>query len=45
MMLCTNRQQYQGVSAPEHRGEQHFDPAAKYHVSANVPYFRYYLAK
>ncbi len=26
------------------RTEEDFDPAAKYHVSANVPYTRYFLA-
>ncbi|HSS44944.1 MAG TPA: M2 family metallopeptidase, partial [Thermoanaerobaculia bacterium] len=26
------------------RTEQDFDPAAKYHVAANVPYTRYFLA-
>jgi peptidyl-dipeptidase A len=26
------------------RSEQDFDPGAKYHVAANVPYMRYFLA-
>jgi len=39
------REQYQGVSAPLPRNEQDFDPAAKYHVAANVPYMRYFLAR
>ncbi len=38
------RQKYQGVAAPVPRSEQDFDPAAKYHVAANVPYMRYFLA-
>lgn len=35
---------YQGVVAPQPRSERDFDPAAKYHVAANVPYSRYFLA-
>jgi peptidyl-dipeptidase A len=35
---------YQGVSPPVERTEQDFDPGAKYHVSANTPYARYFLA-
>jgi peptidyl-dipeptidase A len=27
------------------RGEQFFDPGAKYHVPANTPYSRYFLAQ
>jgi len=38
------RQKYQGVVAPVPRSEGDFDPAAKYHVAANVPYMRYFLA-
>ncbi len=38
------RQKYQGVSAPMARSEQDFDPGAKYHVPANTPYMRYFLA-
>jgi peptidyl-dipeptidase A len=38
------RNKYQGVAAPVARGEQDFDPGAKYHVAANVPYTRYFLA-
>ncbi len=38
------RQKYQGVSAPTMRGEQFFDPGAKYHVPNNTPYARYFLA-
>lgn len=38
------RQKYQGVAAPAARDAQAFDPGAKYHVPANVPYTRYFLA-
>jgi peptidyl-dipeptidase A len=38
------REKYQGVSAPAPRSEADFDPGAKYHVAANVPYSRYFLA-
>jgi peptidyl-dipeptidase A len=38
------RQRYQGVRAPSARGEEFFDPGAKYHVPANTPYARYFLA-
>jgi peptidyl-dipeptidase A len=27
------------------RGEEYFDPGAKYHIPGNTPYTRYYLAK
>lgn len=35
---------YQGIAPPVARGEEFFDPGAKYHVPANVPYTRYFLA-
>jgi peptidyl-dipeptidase A len=38
------RRKYQGIDAPVARSEADFDPAAKYHVAANVPYARYFLA-
>ena len=38
------RRKYQGVEAPVERTESDFDPGAKYHVPANVPYTRYFLA-
>ena len=38
------REQYQGVRPASPRGEQFFDPGAKYHVPANTPYARYFLA-
>jgi peptidyl-dipeptidase A len=34
----------QGVAPPVPRSEADFDPGAKYHVPANVPYTRYFLA-
>jgi len=38
------REKYQGVAPPVPRSEQDFDPGAKYHVPANTPYARYFLA-
>jgi peptidyl-dipeptidase A len=38
------REKYQGVMAPVTRDADAFDPGAKYHVPANVPYTRYFLA-
>jgi peptidyl-dipeptidase A len=38
------RRKYQGVDAPVSRSEKDFDPGAKYHIPANVPYTRYFLA-
>jgi peptidyl-dipeptidase A len=38
------RRKYQGVAPPGDRGEELFDPGAKYHVPANVPYTRYFLS-
>ena len=38
------RKRYQGVAPTVARSESDFDPAAKYHVAANVPYTRYFLA-
>src|SRR5690606_27470856 len=35
---------YQGVAPVEPRGEEFFDPGAKYHVPGNTPYTRYFLA-
>ena len=39
------RAKYQGVTPPVERTEADFDPGAKYHVPANVPYTRYFLAR
>ena len=38
------REQYQGIRPPLPRSEDDFDPGAKYHVPANTPYTRYFLA-
>jgi len=38
------RRKYQGIAPPVERTEADFDPGAKYHVAANVPYTRYFLA-
>ena len=38
------RTQYQGITPPAARPADAFDPGAKYHVPANVPYTRYFLA-
>jgi peptidyl-dipeptidase A len=39
------RRKYQGVAPPVGRTAEDFDPGAKYHVPANVPYTRYFLAR
>ncbi len=38
------RLKYQGIAPPSERGEEFFDPGAKYHVPGNTPYMRYFLA-
>ncbi len=38
------KRRYQGIVPPVVRTEENFDPGAKYHVPANVPYVRYFLA-
>ncbi|XP_047493247.1 LOW QUALITY PROTEIN: angiotensin-converting enzyme-like [Penaeus chinensis] len=38
------RVNYQGVSAPLLRDEDDFDPGAKFHIPANVPYVRYFVS-
>jgi peptidyl-dipeptidase A len=38
------RLKYQGIAPPSARGEEFFDPGAKYHVPANYSYTRYFLA-
>jgi len=38
------RLKYQGVAPPSPRGEEFFDPGAKYHVPANYSYTRYFIA-
>jgi peptidyl-dipeptidase A len=39
------RTKYQGIAPDAPRTEQSFDPGAKYHIPANVPYARYFLAR
>ena len=39
------RLQYQGIVPPVERDETKFDPGAKYHIPAQVPYTRYFLAR
>ena len=39
------REKYQGVAPPVERSEADFDPGAKYHIPANTPYARYFLAR
>ena len=39
------RLKYQGIVPPVPRDETRFDPGAKYHVAASVPYARYFLAR
>jgi peptidyl-dipeptidase A len=39
------RLQYQGIKPPVARDETRFDPGAKYHIPAAVPYTRYFLAR
>ena len=38
------RTKYQGILPPVNRSEADFDPGAKYHIPANTPYSRYFLA-
>ncbi len=38
------RNHYQGVKSPVAISEDNFDPGAKYHIPAGVPYTRYFLA-
>jgi peptidyl-dipeptidase A len=39
------RRRYQGVAPAVARSDKDFDPGAKYHVPANTPYTRYFLAR
>ncbi|MEQ1541611.1 MAG: M2 family metallopeptidase [Novosphingobium sp.] len=39
------RLKYQGIVPPAPRGADAFDPGAKYHIPAVVPYTRYFLAR
>jgi peptidyl-dipeptidase A len=38
------RTKYQGIEPAVERSEADFDPGAKYHIPANTPYSRYFLA-
>ncbi|TRY62716.1 hypothetical protein TCAL_12900 [Tigriopus californicus] len=38
------REKYQGINPPVMRSEEDFDAGAKYHVAADVPYTRYFVA-
>ena len=38
------RERYQGVRPVSARGDEFFDPGAKYHIPGNTPYARYFLA-
>ena len=38
------RREYEGVAPPAGRTEADFDPGAKFHIPANVPYVRYFLS-
>jgi len=39
------REEYQGIVPPVERPADAFDPGAKYHIPANTPYMRYFLAR
>jgi peptidyl-dipeptidase A len=39
------RREYQGIVPPAERPADAFDPGAKYHIPAVVPYTRYFLAR
>src|SRR5438045_3359318 len=39
------RATYQGISRPSEATPEDFDPGAKFHVPANTPYTRYFLAR
>eukprot|EP00064_Thunnus_orientalis_P006861 superscaffoldBa00000734_g6880 len=38
------RMKYQGLCPPVSRTEDDFDPGAKFHIPANVPYVRYFVS-
>ncbi|XP_051968866.1 angiotensin-converting enzyme-like isoform X2 [Xyrauchen texanus] len=38
------RMKYQGLCPPVPRTEEDFDPGAKFHIPANVPYVRYFVS-
>jgi len=39
------KEEYQGIVPPVDRPADAFDPGAKYHIPANTPYMRYFLAR
>jgi len=39
------RHKYQGIVPPVERSENDFDPGAKFHIPANTPYTRYFIAR
>jgi peptidyl-dipeptidase A len=39
------KREYQGITPPVERPADAFDPGAKYHIPASVPYMRYFLAR
>jgi peptidyl-dipeptidase A len=39
------RLKYQGMAPPSPRGEEYFDPGAKFHVASSTPYVIYFLAR
>ena len=39
------KREYQGITPPVERPADAFDPGAKYHIPANTPYMRYFLAR
>jgi len=39
------KREYQGIVPPVERPANAFDPGAKYHIPASVPYMRYFLAR
>lgn len=40
MIYLNKRQEFQGLEPPIKRTEADFDPGAKYHIAAYVPYAR-----
>ena len=38
------RLKYQGIAPPSPRGDELFDPGAKYHIPDNTPYSRYFMS-
>lgn len=38
--LIFNRERYGGIKPPVLRSEMDFDPGAKFHIPANIPYIR-----